>query len=555
MSGLVRRWRFLSGLAPLAVLWASFAPASAAARHRDDTLSLGQRLMNEWRIEAATATLAPIFRTRPHDLEVELLRGELAFYEGDYEGAVRSMRAAMGGLRLAPQEAQEVRSLIDLAAASAEVTRGFAEQRSPGGHFLLRYRRGRDEVLIPYAAEALEKAWAALGEDFSSAGDEDAARPRGPVRVEIYEDIADLARVSTLTIKEIETSGTIALCKWNRLMIVSPRALLRGYPWIDTLTHEYTHYIVTRVSRGAAPIWLHEGLAKFEERRWRGPSGGGLSPTLEHFLAMALAKRRFISFEQMSPSMAKLPSQEDTALAFAEVYSVVEYLHGKVGWVGLRRLLEELARGAADMRALGAVYGGTYAEFDRAWKNWLRGRKLHTRAGMYTARLHFKKTAPEKPRGSRPAASAEEDDSGEIADPKARGLVRLGGLLRTRGRLLAAAVEYEKAQGLLGAGHPLLSLKLGRTYMDLGETERAISALEPARETYADLPGLNAALGSAWLKKGELRKAVFYLEAAIATSPFDPSTHCGLEQAYRSLNSPLLQRTREACALLSGHAR
>jgi tetratricopeptide (TPR) repeat protein len=537
-------------------LFSAAPPAQAASRHRDEIVVRTQRLLIEGRVEAAAQTLAPLLG-KSRDPEAELLHGELLFYQGEYEAAARTLRAGLASVRLPSAEAQELRSLADLAAASAEVTHGFAEQRSPGGHFLLRYRRGKDEVLIPYAAEALEKAWAAIGEDFAGTlpGDDEAARPAGPVRVEIYGDVADLARVSTLTIKEIETSGTIALCKWNRLMIVSPRALLRGYPWLDTLTHEYTHYIVTRVSRGAAPIWLHEGLAKFEERRWRGLSGGGLTPTLEHFLAAALAKHRFITFEQMSPSMAKLPSQEDTALAFAEVYTAVEYLHGKFGWNGLRQLLAEIGRGTGDIRALGSVYGGGYAEFERGWKTWLRGKKLRSRAGMYTARLRFKKTAPGA-RGSGKngqAPAPEDDDSGEISDPKARSFVRLGGLLRARGRLIAAAVEYEKAQGVLGPGHPLLSLKLGRTYLELGEADHAIAALEPARETYADLPGLNAALGSAWLKKGDLRKAVTYLEAAIATSPFDPATHCGLGQAYRELKSPLAERENHACSLLSGY--
>lgn len=522
--------------------------ATAAPRHRDDVFSNAQRLINEWRVDEAAQLLAPLLSGRAREPELEIMHGELLFYQGDYEGAAKSLRSGLSSLRLSATEAQELKSLTDLAAASAEVTRGFVEQKSPGGHFILRYRRGRDELLIPYAGEALEKAYAALGEDFSGVADDEAARPKTPIRVEIYEDIADLARVSTLTIKEIETSGTIALCKWNRLMIVSPRALARGYPWLDTLTHEYTHYIVTRVSRGTAPIWLHEGLAKFEERRWRGPSGGGLTPTLEHFLATALHKNRFISFEQMSPSMAKLPSQEDTALAFAEVYSVVEFLHGKVGWAGLRKLLVELSHGSSDLRALATVFGGTYPQFDKAWKSWLRGRKLHTRANMFTAKLRFKK-APAGPQKA--PAHSDDDDSGEIADPKARSFVRLGGLLRARGRLLAASVEYEKAQGILGTAHPLLALKLGRTLLELGDADRAIAALEPA-QLYAELPGISAALGSAWLKRNELRKAVPYLEAAIATSPFDPATHCGLVVAYRELKSPLLERESHACSVLSG---
>lgn len=531
------------------LLWVALA---AGARPRDEAIVRVRLLIHEWRVEEAFAALQPLLTSRARDPEVELLRGELSFLRGEYEAAAEQLKAALAHAKLSPAELMDARGLMDLAASTAAVTRGFVEARSPGGHFILRYRRGKDEVLVPYAGEALEKARAALAADFGgeTAG-ADAVLPGAPVRVEIYDEVADLSRVSTLTLSEIETSGTIALCKWNRLMIVSPKALVRGYPWVDTLTHEYAHYVISRVSRNSVPIWLHEGLAKFEERRWRGPSGGGLSPMLESLLSQALAKKRFITFEQMSPSMAKLPSQEDTALAFAEVETAVEFLHQKLGWPGLRLIIKEMAQGAPDLRAVATVYGAPFGEFERAWKAWLKGRKLRTRAGLYTDKLRFKKS-PSGPGAKKAPAPGDEDDSGEITDPKARGFMRLGGLLRGRKRLLAAAVEYEKALALLGGAHPLVALKLGRTYLDLGDNDRAAAALEPARELYPDLAGLAAALGSAYLRKGDLRKAVPVLESAIYTSPFDPSVHCGLASAYTKLGQQALAaRENRACELLS----
>jgi tetratricopeptide (TPR) repeat protein len=562
-----RRLLVLLGLVAALVL--TTGPA-ATGRPRDEALLRVRLLIHEWRIEEAYAALQPLVASRARDPEVELLQGELLFLRGEYEAAAERMKAALDRDRAKLQngEAQEARGLAELAASTAAVTRGFVEARSPGGHFIFRYRRGKDEVLIPYAGEALEKARLALAQDFGGAapqapggpggqgpaGAADAALPSAPVRVEIYDEVADLARVSTLTLQEIETSGTIALCKWNRLMIVSPKALVRGYPWVDTLTHEYAHFIISRVSRNTVPIWLHEGLAKFEERRWRGPSGGGLSPALDSLLLQAAQKKRFITFEQMSPSMAKLPSQEDTALAFAEVYSAVEFLHGRFGWAGLRAVIKDLSQGAQDLRAVAALYGASFAEFERAWKAWLKGRKPRARGVLYTDKLRFKK-APGAQGVKKAPAPGDEDDSGEISDPKARGFMRLGGLLRTRRRLVAAAVEYEKAQAQLGGAHPLIALKLGRTYLDLGDNDRAAAALEPARELYPDLAGLSAALGTAYLRKGDLRKAVPALEAAIYTSPFDPSVHCGLASAYGKLGQSALQsRATRACELLGPRA-
>ena len=153
------------GLSTVCALFSS--PALAAPRHRDDVLQNVQRLLNEWRVDNAAAVLAPLLSGRARDPEVEVTHGELQFYQGEYDAAAKSLRSGLSGLKLPAAEAQELRALTELAAASAEVTQGFAESRSPGGHFILRYRRGRDELLIPYAGEALDKAWAALGEDFS----------------------------------------------------------------------------------------------------------------------------------------------------------------------------------------------------------------------------------------------------------------------------------------------------------------------------------------------------------------------------------------------------
>jgi predicted Zn-dependent protease len=188
-------------------------------------------------------------------------------------------------------------------------------------------------------------------------------------------------------------------------------------------------------------------------------------------------------------------------------------------------------------------------EFDRAWKAWLKGRRLQKRSGLLAQKLRFRKAAP----GKRPRKEGdEEDDSPEVLDPRARNFARLGGMLRARRRLQAAAIEYEKALALLSPGHPVIAGKLSRTYLELGEVDRAIAVAEPARELYPDLPGPNVTLGGAWLKKGDMTKAATFLEAAIRVNPFDPQIHCGLERAYKELGSPLSERAAQACRVLSG---
>ena len=272
---------------------------------------------------------------------------------------------------------------------------------------------------------------AALGDDLGW-------RPTEPVRVEIYPEVADLARVSTLTLKEIETSGTIALCKYNRL---DDRVAARARRRLSVARHAQPRVHAlrrhARVAQHGADL-AARGLAKFEERRWRGPSGGGLTPVMEHLLATGLARKHLITFAEMHPSMAKLPSQEDTALAFAEVYTVVEYPARARRLGGAARAHQALRRRRASRLEGERARSG---EFEATWRSWLRGRKLRLHPGLLPAEteLRFKK-------GAGKPTEASEDDSARIGEERARKLARLGGMLRARHRLAAAATEYEKAR-------------------------------------------------------------------------------------------------------------
>lgn len=480
------------------------------------------KLVEEQRIDEAAKEIEPAVKARPHDPEWAFVEGDLLLHRGQYARAAE--RYAEAAAKLRGDVGDEARQMRDLAQATADVTKDFVPER--GAHFVVWHAPGKDALLASYALRALDRAWAALGDDFGW-------RPSEPVRVEIYPELADLAKVSTLTMKEIETSGTIALCKYNRLMIVSPRALLAGYPWLDTLNHEYTHYVVTRISHNTVPIWLHEGLAKFEERRWRGPSGGGLTPVMEHLLATGLAHKHLITFAQMHPSMAKLPSQEDTALAFAEVYTVVDYLHQRDGWPGLRALIGRFRDG----KPMG--------NFEADWRTWLGHQHFKTHPGVLPAEseLKFKK-------GAGKSTEASEDESGHIGEERARKFARLGGMLRARHRLAAAAIEYEKAQAIVGPGNPAVANKLARTYLELGDDKKAEATALPELELYPDQAAPNATLGAAYLHQGDAKKAAPYLEAALAVNPFDPAVHCGLAEAYRALGDRRADDEARACQAL-----
>lgn len=510
---------------------AGLAVAPPADARRDRSTSgeavKAARLLGSSRIAEARPLVAELIRRAPDAPEVKWLTAELAFLEGDYAGALDKLSGVpdetLGGL--AGQTRQ-------LAARTRDVTSGFAVKDSPKGRFEIHYAPGPDEVIVELAGEVLDAAWESIGDDLGW-------RPSGKVRVELLSAPSDLARLSTLTEEDIETTGTIALAKYEKLMVVTPRATLTGYPWMDTLAHEYTHHVIAHASHDTVPVWLHEGLARFEQTRWRAAPSAALPASDQQLLATALARRRLIDLDAMHPSMAKLPSQEAAALAYTEVFTLVAWLHGKVGYAGLRQVLALTRDGKSARRAVSEVAGTSWPRVEKAWKAHLRTLDLSAgKASGRGPRVRFDKGG----------GSDENVGVDEVANARARRYARLGGMLRARGMTAAAAIEYEKALAATGNNDPYVAGKLARTYVELGQHDKAIALARPllAVDDHDAVPAVT--LGVALAAQGDHAGARAAFEQALRVSPFDPAVRCGLADAYDHLGAAATaRRERAAC--------
>ncbi len=522
-----------SALLLFALAAALLAPRTAVAR----SAAFGEyvkaaRMLSEWRYDDARKQIDHLAGKWPKAVETRYLKAELAFVDGNYAGAADQLDG-VGDDELGGQ----VGKLRSLVASTMDATKGFTSRKSAGGHFVIYYAPGVDEVIVDLAGEVLEKAYAAFGKDFGFT-------PPDKVRVELLGAPADLAKVSTLTEKEIETTGTIALCKYGKLMVVSPRATMFGYPWMDTMVHEYVHYVVSRLGRDTVPVWLQEGLARFQQSRWRAQPGVTLSAIDQHLLSVALKKHKLITFDAMYPSMAKLPSAEAASLAFAEVYTMVGWIQEKVGYDGIRQIIAKQRDGKSAQRAVAEVMDMHWSDVQRAWKKHLRGMQLSA-SRAFAGRAAGPRIRFDKGKGS-------EDNVGvdEVLSTTARKFARLGGLLRARGMSQAAAVEYEKAL-TAAPDDPFIAGKLSRTYLELSRYDKAIELAKPLAQADPDDPVAPTTLGVAHQALGDNVAAANAFELALRVSPFDPTVRCGLADAYQSTgDARRAQRERAACDIL-----
>ncbi len=501
------RYGFSILLVLLVTSFASVVQAqSTAVQSADDLLSA-------WQMDDAKKMIDALSREYPGTPEVEYLRGRYAFFQGDYQAAVGHLDKA---LSLSPR--RDWQELRDVVASTHEVTKDYVKHTSPSGRFAIWIEPGKDEVLLPLAFEALEKAYVEIGDELGY-------KPATPIRVEVYPRTDVLAKVSILTEQEIRNSGTIALCKYNRLMITSPKALLRGYGWVDTLVHEYVHYVINSKTKNRVPIWMHEGLAKFLERRWRGPDAHRLPPSSEHLLQKRVKADDLITFAQMHPSMAKLPTQEDSAVAFAEVYAAMEYLRAEAGEGAFRKVLEKISDGTDAQVAFASVLGKSFMQFEKEWRISLRNRPAidYPEDSGFDERLVFK---DEKEKGSLK----------DIPQPRARDHVHLAQMLHARDRFGAAVVEYRKATRLMGDTHPVVMTRLAQSLIELKRPTEALDALQKVKGSFPGYVQTWIELGRAAVRAKRFEDARMYLEEAARINPFDPTIYEELETVYRELD-------------------
>ncbi len=518
-----------------AALWLVSADAAAQSR-RDALLEQAHEDISNWQIPAAAEALAKIEAEGIGvDAEVLYARGRLAFFSGEYKQAAALVDQA---ITAAPNDEarRTFEGLRGLIKDTQDVVKDYKEFRSPNGYFIIRVEPGKDEILIPYAYETLEAAYEQFAKDFGY-------KPPAPVRVEIYPTAATLAKVSPLTEAEIKNSGTIALCKYNRLMFTSPKALLKGYGWRDTLAHEFAHLVITQRSNNTVPIWMHEGLAKFQERRWRGqdPALRLMPPSSENLLAKGVKDKKLITFEQMHPSMAKLPDQDSTALAFAEVYTVMEYILAQKGEGVFGEMLTLMRQNKDAEKTIEALLGVPFAAFQRNWMAYLKTRpaKSFDEEAVYVEKLRF---IDDKP-GS---------ELLDIGKKEARDLIHLGELLQARKRYAAAAIEYQKARELIGDRNPILQTRLAKSLIEIKKYQEAADALTRSLAYYPSHHNTYVLLGEALYRLGRKEEAEVHFVEAIGINPYDPKPHRFLSQIYADTGRDDLAARARANAEASG---
>lgn len=463
------------------------------ARAQGEDLRRAFEALGAYRTEEA----AQILREMDGDggTDGALARALLAQHLGDHETVLAEL-----------EEVGSDERLHHLEAAARAARQGLGDVREVrSAHFRVRYADGLDHLMADRALEVLERSYESVGRDLG-------LYPNGEVLVDIYPTSASFSAAAGLPAEAV-ANETVGLCRWDRLLITSPAAAPFGYPWADTLCHEYTHLVVNRIGDGRVPVWLHEGIASFEGRRWRGESDLRLDPYATERLLDALADGDLVSLEEIGNCLACLDGKDRVQLAFAQVHFMVDHLVRARGIAAIHGVLEGLRAGATSRDAIAAAWGGSYEEFEASWQHTARQSLSLDGDGAGLVMLGLDASHE----GDTPAADSVLAGRTDGADH-----ARLGDLLLGRGQLRPALIEYDRAGQALEEVSPSLACKRAHTLQRLGDAQRALEAVEEARALYPEFEPLHVHAASALMQLGRSEEALRSLDEAVLLNPFDP---------------------------------
>ncbi|MGK4009070.1 hypothetical protein WMF31_41090 [Sorangium sp. So ce1036] len=473
-----------------AVILAALATASATASGRLPAVDL-DRVM---RARAAILEIdAPAAReilkdADPADLALALERGRLALYEGDCDAA--SAILARPDLAATAEGA----ALGDIARGCARATAATVVVHDEARGVWVRLQDDEDRALVPLLVEVSSKMRDVLAEDLG-------VELLRPIRIDLVRDQFTLSAMTGLPEEAARTTGTVAIAKWGRVTMLSPRATPNGYPWLDTLAHELTHLALSRGTRDNAPLWLQEGVAKREEVRWREPDPLDDVPSADAIALLGNQRGLGHPLDKLGPSIAMLPSAEEAAVAFAEVASFIRYWTKQSGDRALPELLLRLKAATSDAdleRAITEISGADLATWDKRWR-------------AYLATVPADVPPDLAPGGDMPHRQ-------EVGKR-----VRLGQLLHDRGHYHAAAIQLARAQAL--APHePAVRCHLAAALLASGERASAAPLVERAQD-------VNSRYGRWWslhglLHGGQGPDADRAFSVGIELDPLSPEVAC-----------------------------
>lgn len=130
------------------------------------------------------------------------------------------------------------------------------------------------------------------------------------------------------------------------------------------IAHEYTHAVISMITGVNCPVWIHEGLAVYQQSRYE--------PVSLSALKSAIVQGRDISIYEIESNFGNYAELDKLTLSYQAAYSLMRFMIDRWGLSSVRDFLDSLATGKHYANAVDEVYYVTLRSLERMWLDDLR---------------------------------------------------------------------------------------------------------------------------------------------------------------------------------------
>ena len=227
-------------------------------------------------------------------------------------------------------------------------------------HFLIRFDRGRDELLAKYVADYLEtEVYPELTQRFDY-------QPADKSVIELYSRSRNTSGHGWLSARMVGLPGlpTIGACSGRVVALASPTDLPRPFNWARVLRHEFVHRLNLEQTHFQVPHWVTEGLAVEAEERPR-PSDW------TRLLTRRYRENKLFTLADINFGFIRPATSEDRTLAYAQGELYIEFMRSRYTPASAAKLLQALAMNNTTSEAIRRATGVPLAEFEAGYRKYL----------------------------------------------------------------------------------------------------------------------------------------------------------------------------------------
>jgi Tfp pilus assembly protein PilF len=390
-------------------------------------------------------------------------------------------------------------------------------------HFVIKFDRGRDQMLAEYAAEFLEN------EVYPDIVKQLGYAPQGKSLFEIFSRAKNTSGHGWFSARMVGLPyiGTVGACAGRMVAMVSPGDMPEPFNWARVLRHEFVHVVNLQQTDFNIPHWFTEALAVRSEGYPRPPDWTTL-------LARRYAEKTLFNLDNVNHGFLRPGAGDDWTLAYCQSEIYAEYMVERFGDDALGKMLSAYADNLSTAAAIERSFGVTQADFETGYDE---------HVGKLVQNVIVVKPQTAESLAELQKALADDPDNADINAQLAYLWLQRKSNAAARKHALAALKKDRRQQ--------LASYVIARLYLSIGDTATALKFLEESLQPDSPQEQHLSLLAAMYVKAKKTEQATKLYELGQQHFPHGDAWLKRLAGVYlQSKNDAKLAETLEQLAQL-----